>query len=90
MVQPLSVKQQKATQKKRLHGKERLKRLNLEMLEVCRLKFDLIMCYKIAFVIVRVNSENLFYLKLTNTVKLYKHFKLSVARSGHHYWNKLF
>jgi len=37
-----------------------LKLLNLETLEVCRIKFGLIFCYKIIFGFVRVNIEETF------------------------------
>jgi len=36
---------------------ERLQLLNLDSLKVRRLKFDLIMCYKIIFSVVRVNRD---------------------------------
>ena len=39
---------------------ERLKRLNLEMLETRRIKSDLVMCYKIIFDIVHLNKHDFF------------------------------
>jgi len=51
---------------KRLHGlrdlpyTERLTLLNLHSLELRRLHFDLIMCYRIVFGLVRVNKDDFF------------------------------
>jgi len=77
---------------------ERLQLLNLDSLEVRRLKFDLIMCYKI-FGIVRVNREEFFEFTLSRTrghpFKLYKHFTSCSVRSSFfserviNCWNRL-
>jgi len=69
---------------KRLHGlrnlpyTERLRLLNLQSLEVRRLYFDLILCYRIVFGLVSVNIDDFFQLNNASTrghpYKLYKRF----------------
>jgi len=64
---------------------ERLRLLNLDTLEVRRLKFDLIFCYKIIFGLVRVNCNEFFELATSRTrghpFKLYKRFSCSTRSS---------
>jgi len=64
---------------------ERLRLLNLDTLEVLRLKFDLIYCYKIVFGLVRVNCDNFFVMVTSRTrghpFKLYKGFSSSTRAS---------
>jgi len=90
---------------KRLHGyrdlsyDERLKRLNLDSLELRRIKADLILCYKIIFGVVNLNIQDFFDLATTSTrghqFKLYKHFSSCSARSSFfsqrvvNIWNRL-
>ena len=75
---------------------ERLQLLNLDLLEMCRLKFDLILCYKIIFGIVRVNRDEFFEFTLSQTrghpSKLYKRFTSCSVRSSFlvkESWNRL-
>ena len=46
---------------------ERLKLLNLDTLEVWRIKFDLIFCYKIIFGLVRTNCDEFFEMAISRT-----------------------
>ena len=76
---------------KRLHGlrdlpyTERLRlAANLQSLEVRRLHFDLILCYKIALRLVSINKDDFFQLNTASTrghpYKLYKPFRHCKAR----------
>ena len=77
---------------KRLHGlrglsyTERLKLLNLQSLEVRRLHFDLILCYRIVFGLVSVNKDDFFQLNNVSTrghpYKLYKPFSHCRTRTS--------
>jgi len=59
---------------------ERLSTLNLHSLELRRLHFDLVWCYKILFGLVHINSDTFFKLNVTSTrghpYKLFKHRSL--------------
>ena len=88
---------------KRLHGlrdlphPERLTLLNVHSLEVRRLHFDLILCYRIVFCLVKVNKDDFFQLNNASTrghpYKLYKSFSHSRARTSFfsvvNVWNDL-
>ena len=57
---------------------DRLKLLNLERLEICRLRFDLLCCYKIIFGLMRIDREAFFELRTISCTrghpyKLFKH-----------------
>jgi len=55
---------------------DRLKLLNLERLEIRRLRFDLLCCYKIIFGLVGIDREAFFELRTSCTRgHPYKHFK---------------
>ena len=65
---------------------ERLILLNLQSLEVRRLHFDLILCYRIVFGLVSVNKDDFFQLNNASTrghpYKLYKPFSHCRARTS--------
>ena len=64
---------------------KRLKLLNLERLELCRIWSDLLWCYKVVFGLVRVNKAAFFILRPSGTrghpYKLFKHFNSCSIRS---------
>jgi len=66
---------------------ESLQLLNLDSLEVRRLKFDLIMCYKIIFGIVRVNRDEFFEFTLSEPEDIRLNFTniLPVVQLGRHF-----
>jgi len=78
---------------------ERLKFLNLERLELRRVRFDVIWCYKILFGLVGTNKDDLFELRSSSTrghpYKLFKHFNSCSAKSSFfshrvvNIWNRL-
>ena len=65
---------------------ERLKLLNLEELEIRRLRFDLLCCYKIIFGLVCIDREAFFELRTSCTrghpYKLFKHHSSISVRSN--------
>jgi len=65
---------------------ERLKLLNLDSLQYRRIRFDIIMCYKIIFGLVCIDRDEFFQLRLSTTrghpYKLYKHFSKCSVRSS--------
>jgi len=65
---------------------DRLKLLNPERLEICRLRFDLLCCYKIIFGLVRIDREAFFKLRTSCTrchpYKLFKHRSRISVRSN--------
>jgi len=65
---------------------ERLKLLNLDSLQYHRIRFDIIMCYKIIFGLVCIDRDEFFQLHLSTThghpYKLYKHFSTCSVRSS--------
>ena len=69
---------------------ERLKWLNLDLLELRRIKADLILCYKIIFGVVHLNIQDFFDVATSSTrvhqFKLYKHFSSCSARSSFFQW----
>jgi len=77
----------------------RLKLLKLDTLKLRRIRSDMIWCYKIVFGLVRVNVDDFFQLRLSNTrghpYKLFKDFSNSSVRSTYfcervvNIWNRL-
>jgi len=65
---------------------DRLKLLNLERLEIRRLRFDLLCCYKIIFGLMRIDLEAFFELRTSCTrghpYKLFKHHSKISVRSN--------
>ena len=65
---------------------DRLKLLNLERLEICRLRFNLLSCYKIIFGLVHIDREAFFKLCTSCTrrhpYKLFKHHSRISVRSN--------
>jgi len=62
---------------------DRLKLLNLERLEIRRLRFDLLCCYKIIFGFMHIDREAFFELRTRgHPYKLFKHHSSTSVRSN--------
>ena len=78
---------------------DRLNKLNLETLELRRVKSDLVLCYKVIFDIVHLNKHDFFDISTTTTsghqFKIYKRFNSCSVRSHFfcervvNIWNRL-